>query len=170
MSQGIPSVGIGNRFYGCRSPANPEMTSCIGDSERSMCCHGNGHTLPESIWFTSHHYLRIVTSVSGEKKKKRRTLPDPSFSLSLLHFGSVVPFHQNKPLPLGTALAWCGLSGPEPRLYHNTILLGLVSIIPGKDENHKLKASLGNLARLRFKKNKRKRVGDIAQWQRACLS
>lgn len=106
----------------------------------------------------------------GKKKKKRRTLPDPSFSLSLLHFGSVVPFHQNKPLPLGTALAWCGLSGPEPRLYHNTILLGLVSIIPGKDENHKLKASLGNLARLRFKKNKRKRVGDIAQWQRACLS
>lgn len=104
------------------------------------------------------------------KKKKRRTLPDPSFSLSLLHFGSVIPFHQNKPLPLGTALAWCGLSGPEPRLYHNTILLGLVSIIPGKDENHKLKASLGNLARLRFKKNKRKRVGDIAQWQRACLS
>lgn len=49
---------------GCRSPPNPAMmvTSPIGDRDLCICCHGNHHAFPASIWFTSHLYLQIVTS------------------------------------------------------------------------------------------------------------
>lgn len=49
----------------CLLPPNPMVTSSIGDRDPlCICCYGNGHTFPASIWFSFHLYLWAVTSVT----------------------------------------------------------------------------------------------------------
>lgn len=94
---------------------NQAVTSPIGDRDLHVCCHGNDHTFPAFIWFTSHLYLRVVTSPSKQKA-------DPFCPLPFFSFPPFCFCPANKPLPCGTALAWCSLSGHEPQFYHNIVL------------------------------------------------
>lgn len=93
--------------------------SCLlpGDISVHIHVHGQGPFVTiilGSICFTSHLYLRAVTS----QLNKKQTLPVlfPVFFLSLSRpFVSITP---SKPLPRGIALAWYGLSGQELRFYN----------------------------------------------------
>ena len=79
----------------------------------------HGHRYKE-VWLTEGYLGRLASQQpeastwSQTPAKSFLSLPTPLF-----HY-PVWPILHNKPLPHGTALAWCGLSGWEPRFQHNS--------------------------------------------------